>query len=52
VDYFSTPIEIGQNGVEKIHGTGPLSSYEQSLVEKSVPELKASIEKGVKFIRG
>lgn len=34
VDYFSTPIEIGANGVEKILGVGTLSSYEQSLVEK------------------
>lgn len=52
IDYFSTPLEIGPNGVEKILGTGPLNAYEQSLVDGAIPELKKSIEKGVKFIRG
>jgi malate dehydrogenase len=52
VDYFATPVELGPNGVEKIHGIENLSAYEKELVEKAVPELKANISKGVKFIKG
>jgi malate dehydrogenase len=52
VDYFSTPTEIGRNGVQKILGLGKLSKYEQELVDASVPELQKNIQKGVKFIKG
>uniref|UniRef100_A0A0N5B542 Malate dehydrogenase, mitochondrial n=1 Tax=Strongyloides papillosus TaxID=174720 RepID=A0A0N5B542_STREA len=52
VDYFSTPVELGPNGVEKILGYGKISSYEQGLVEKAIPELQKNITKGVKFIKG
>lgn len=52
VEYFSTPIALGPKGVEKILGTGPLSSYEQQLVDASVPELQKNVAKGVKFIKG
>jgi len=51
VDYFSTAVELGPNGVEKILGTGPLNAYEKKLVEAAIPELKANIEKGVKFVK-
>jgi len=50
VEYFSTPIELGPNGVEKILGTGTLNAYEKQLVEGATAELKSSIEKGVKFV--
>uniref|UniRef100_A0AC34QT28 Malate dehydrogenase n=1 Tax=Panagrolaimus sp. JU765 TaxID=591449 RepID=A0AC34QT28_9BILA len=52
VDYFSTPVELGPNGVEKILGYGNLNSYEQSMVEAAIPELQKNIAKGVKFIKG
>ena len=52
VDYFSTPLQLGPNGVEKILGTGPLNSFEQEILKKAIPELKKNIAKGVKFIRG
>ncbi len=38
-------------GVEKILGTGELSAFEKGLLEKALPELKASIDKGVKFVQ-
>jgi malate dehydrogenase len=50
VEYFSTPLEIGPNGVEKILGTGTLNDFEKKLVEGAIPELKSSIAKGVKFV--
>uniref|UniRef100_A0A7E4W3J0 Malate dehydrogenase n=1 Tax=Panagrellus redivivus TaxID=6233 RepID=A0A7E4W3J0_PANRE len=52
VEYFSTPLELGPNGVEKILGYGKLSAYEESLVQAAVPELQKNIAKGVKFIKG
>ncbi|KAI6218528.1 malate dehydrogenase [Aphelenchoides fujianensis] len=51
-DYFSTPTDIGANGVEKIHGLGKLSKFEQDLVNAAVPELQKNVQKGVKFIKG
>jgi malate dehydrogenase len=51
-EYFSTPVEIGPNGVQKILGLGKLSKYEQELVDASVSELQKNVAKGVKFIRG
>jgi len=48
--YFSTRVELGPNGVEKIHSLGNLSSYEQGLVKAAIPELEDNINKGVAFI--
>jgi len=47
--YFSTPVLLGKNGIEKIHGLGDLSDYEKKLVEAAVPELQGSIKKGEDF---
>lgn len=52
VDYFSTPVQLGKNGVEKILGTGPLNAFEKGMVEVAVKELSGSIQKGVKFVAG
>ncbi|KAI6186967.1 malate dehydrogenase [Aphelenchoides besseyi] len=45
-EYFSTPVELGPNGVEKILGLGKLSKFEQNLVDAAVPELQKNIAKG------
>lgn len=42
-------VRLGKNGVEEVLGLGPLSDYEKEGLEKLKPELKASIEKGIKF---
>uniref|UniRef100_A0A0N4ZV85 Malate dehydrogenase, mitochondrial n=1 Tax=Parastrongyloides trichosuri TaxID=131310 RepID=A0A0N4ZV85_PARTI len=52
VEFFSTPVELGPNGAEKILGYGKISSFEQELIEKAIPELQKNISKGVKFIKG
>ncbi|KAK5979652.1 hypothetical protein GCK32_009791 [Trichostrongylus colubriformis] len=52
VDYFSTPLELGPNGVEKILGVGKVSSFEQHLIDASVEELNKNIKKGVQFVKG
>ncbi|KAI8908586.1 malate dehydrogenase, NAD-dependent [Gorgonomyces haynaldii] len=49
VEFFATNVELGKDGVEKIHPIGPLSAYEQELYKAVVPELKKNIAKGVEF---
>ncbi|KJH49168.1 malate dehydrogenase, NAD-dependent [Dictyocaulus viviparus] len=52
VEYFSTPLELGPNGVEKILGVGKVSPFEEELVKASVTELNKNISKGVNFVKG
>lgn len=42
-------VRLGKNGVEEILGLGPLSDFEKEGLEALKPELKASIEKGIKY---
>ena len=50
--FFSTPVELGRDGVKTVHPIGDVSDFEADLIEKMKPELAASIEKGVKFVTG
>ncbi|KAG5020273.1 hypothetical protein AAZX31_06G215900 [Glycine max] len=47
--YFASKVRLGKNGVEEVLGLGPLSDFEQQGLESLKPELKSSIEKGIKF---
>jgi malate dehydrogenase len=47
--YFATPIVLGPNGIEKNLGLGKLSSFEQDLLAKALPELKKNIATGEAF---
>ncbi|KAI4321822.1 hypothetical protein MLD38_035156 [Melastoma candidum] len=47
--FFASKVRLGKNGVEEVLGLGPLSEYEKQGLESLIPELKASIEKGIKF---
>ena len=47
--YFSTPVTLGPGGVSEVHGYGTLSSYEQDVLDKAVPDLIAQAEKGIAF---
>lgn len=51
VDFFSTNVELGPNGVEKIHEIGNITAHEQSLVDVAVGQLKGNIKKGVDFVK-
>lgn len=48
--YFSTPLVLGKNGLEKNLGLGKLSDYEQQLLKAAIPELKKNIKKGEDFV--
>ena len=49
VEYFSTPLVLGPEGVRSNLGMGEITPYEQGLVTACVPELDNSIKKGEKF---
>ncbi|CAK9784902.1 malate dehydrogenase [Cutaneotrichosporon oleaginosum] len=48
--YFSSNVELGPEGVKKIHPLGKLSAEEETLLKACLPELKKNIEKGVSFV--
>lgn len=51
-DFFASRIDLGKNGVEKIHPLGDISDFEKDMIEnKAVPELQKSIEKGINFAK-
>ncbi|KAI9222546.1 lactate/malate dehydrogenase, partial [Blastocladiella britannica] len=50
VDFFATKVELGTDGVEKIHPIGAMTPYEEELLGKCVPELQANIKKGLDFV--
>lgn len=49
--FFASRIELGKNGVEKIHDIGKISDYEATKLKELIPELKASIKKGEEFAK-
>lgn len=49
--FFASKVRLGKNGVEEVLGLGPLTDYEKQGLENLKPELKASIEKGIKFAK-
>lgn len=51
IDFFSSKVELGPNGVEKIHEVGKITEYEQKLLDACLVDLKKNIEKGNIFLR-
>jgi len=51
LDYFSTPLLLGKNGIEKNLGLGQLSDYEKKLIEEAKPNLQASIQRAVEWVQ-
>ncbi|XP_074319308.1 malate dehydrogenase, mitochondrial-like [Silene latifolia] len=49
--FFASKVRLGKNGVEEIMGLGSLSEYETKALEKLIPELKESIDKGIEFVK-
>ncbi|KAJ8678231.1 hypothetical protein QAD02_014018, partial [Eretmocerus hayati] len=48
--YFSTPVILGKNGIEKNLGLGTLNEFETQLLSAAIPELKKNIQKGEDFV--
>jgi malate dehydrogenase len=50
IDFFSSNVELGVDGIAKIHPIGPISAQEQKLLDACLPELKKNIDKGKAFV--
>jgi len=51
VEFFASRVELGPEGVEKIHPVGKLTAHEQKLLDACLVDLKKNIEKGVDFVK-
>jgi malate dehydrogenase len=51
VDFFSSLVELGPNGVEKILPVGEVDEIEKKLIEECLVDLKKNIAKGVEFVK-
>eukprot|EP01062_Namystynia_karyoxenos_P072472 TRINITY_DN6866_c0_g2_i1.p1 TRINITY_DN6866_c0_g2~~TRINITY_DN6866_c0_g2_i1.p1 ORF type:complete len:339 (+),score=103.37 TRINITY_DN6866_c0_g2_i1:86-1102(+) len=49
VPFFSSPVELGPEGVKNVREIGPMSEYEQGLYAECLKQLQANIEAGVNF---
>lgn len=49
--FFASKVKLSTEGVETIHPVGSLSDYEKEIMNAMKPELLASIEKGIKFVK-
>lgn len=50
IDFFASNVELGPEGVEKIHGVGKVDAKEQALLDACLEDLKKNIAKGVTFV--
>lgn len=46
IDFFSSKVELGPDGVEKIHEVGKITAEEQKLLDACLKDLKTNIAKG------
>ena len=44
--FFASPVTLGKDGVETIHGYGKVTAYEQKLIDTMLPDLIDQAEKG------
>ncbi|KIJ27135.1 hypothetical protein M422DRAFT_191386, partial [Sphaerobolus stellatus SS14] len=51
IEFFPSAVELGPNGVKKIHDLGNITAQEQELVNAALPELQKTIEKGFAFVQ-
>ena len=49
--FFSSPVTLGKEGVDTVHGYGTVNDYEKKLIADMLPDLKAQAEKGFEWAR-
>ena len=49
--FFSTPVLLGENGVEDVFHYGELSAFEEEGLHAMLPDLVAQAAKGVQFVK-
>ncbi|CAH2351022.1 malate dehydrogenase, mitochondrial [[Candida] railenensis] len=50
IEFFSSKVTLGPEGVKQIHGLGELSSHEEELIKEAKDTLIKNIKKGVDFV--
>lgn len=50
-DFFASNVELGPNGVEKIHPVGKITEHEQKLLDVCLGDLAKNINKGVGWVK-
>jgi len=51
VEFFSSKVTLGPNGVEKIHELGKVNEYEEGLLSACIADLAKNISKGKSFVQ-
>lgn len=51
VEFFSSKVTLGEEGVEQVHALGELSDHEEELVKMAKETLIGNIKKGVDFVK-
>lgn len=49
--FFASKVKLGRAGVEEVYGLGELNDFEKAGLKALIPELQASVDKGVKFVQ-
>jgi malate dehydrogenase len=44
--FFSSPVTLGKDGVDTIHGYGTVNAYEKGLIDAMLPDLISQADKG------
>ena len=50
-EFFASNVELGPNGVEKIHPVGKITDYEQKLLDVCLTDLVKNIKKGTSWVK-
>jgi len=50
-EYFASNVELGPNGVEKVHPVGNITDYEQKLLDVCLADLSKNITKGIEWVK-
>ncbi|KAG7843577.1 hypothetical protein KL941_004559 [Ogataea angusta] len=51
VDFFSSKVTLGVDGIKQIHGLGELTNAEQEMINTAKETLVKNIQKGVNFVK-
>lgn len=49
--FFASPVELGKDGISKIHPLPQMDDFEKQKLEAAIPELKSAISKGIEFVK-
>jgi len=49
--FFSSPVTLGKDGVDTIHGYGKVNAYEQKLIDAMLPDLISQADKGFEWAK-